>query len=495
MINRKIIPALAVMSGCAFSAMAGKNPNIVFILADDMGCGDVACLNAESKIPTPHLDALAAGGLTLTDAHTSSAVCTPSRYSIMTGRYCWRSKMKRGVLGGYSPALIEPGRETMASVLKNQGYNTACIGKWHLGMDLKTTDGKKPGQSGEEGGYHCNLDWQAPIKNSPTSNGFDYFFGIAGSLDMPPYVYVENEHFIGAGTETKAFHRPGPALPAFEAYKVMDELTAKVTGYIAKQTAQKPFFIYFAMTAPHNPRSPNKEFQGKSGIGPYPDLCMEVDHHVGQVMAALKAQGLARNTLVVFTSDNGCENLAYEQLKTTGHSSCGVFRGVKRDLWEGGHRVPTFVSWPGKITANTCSDETICLTDFMPTFAELTGYSMPDNAAEDGVSLLKLLKGESFKKPLRDGTVHHSLHGDFAIRQGDWVFIDAPDGDDRGTEPDWFKEMRGYTSHPYPGELFNLAEDLSEHKNLYGTCPERVQQMKALLEKYKSSNRSTGLTP
>lgn len=475
------------------TASAVDRPNIVFILADDMGYGDVSCLNAESKLKTPHLDALAAGGMTLTDVHTSSAVCTPSRYSIMTGRYCWRSKMKRGVLSGYSPALIETGRETMASMLKAQGYNTACIGKWHLGMDLETTDGKKPDQTDEAGGYTCNLDWAAPIKKSPTSNGFDYFYGITGSLDMPPYVYVENEHFVGEGTETKAFHRPGPAHADFEAFKVMDELTDKVTHYIGQQQADKPFFIYFAMTAPHNPRSPNKEFKGKSGVSPYGDLCMEVDHHVGQVMAALKAQGMDQNTLVVFTSDNGCENLAYDQLKTSGHSSCGVFRGVKRDLWEGGHRVPTFVSWPKEIQAGSATDETVCLTDFMTTFADLTGYALPKNAAEDGVSLLGLLKGATYDNTLRDATVHHSLHGDFAIRQGDWVFIDAPDGDDRDSEPDWFKELRGYTKDAFPGELFNLEDDLSERKNLYGTYPERVQKMKTLLEKYKTDSRSVAI--
>lgn len=449
---------------------------------------------------------MAAGGLTLTDAHTSSGVCTPSRYSILTGRYCWRSNMKRGVLGGYSPALIEEGRETMASVLKAQGYNTACIGKWHLGMSLPTTDGQKAKQVGggtityangkkfvDEGEMSTNVDWSGKIKRSPISNGFEMFFGINGSLDMPPYVYIEKDRFTGTPTTIKAFHRPGPAMADFEAVNVIPELADKLVEYIGEQTPATPFFVYFPITGPHNPVVPTKEWQGKSGIGFYGDFCMQINHHVGQIMQALKDQGMDQNTLVVFSSDNGVENHGYDLFKTTGHASSGDFRGVKRDLWEGGHRVPTFVHWPDGIKAGSISDEAVCLTDFMPTFADITGAKLSKDAAEDGTSILSVLKGATFKTPLREGTVHHSLKGEFAIRVGDWVFIDALNGNDRDNEPEWYAEARGYIAHGQPGEFYNLSVDPEQKKNVYAEHPEKVEQMKALLEKYKTEERSISL--
>ncbi|MDZ8117701.1 sulfatase family protein [Pontiella agarivorans] len=492
-----------VIAGLCHVAAAGARPNIIFILADDMGYGDVSCMNPEAKFKTPNLDAMADHGLMLTDAHTSSGVCTPSRYSVLTGRYCWRSKMKRGVLGGYSPALIEDGRETMASVLKARGYNTACIGKWHLGMNFPTTDGKKAGQKGggtmtyrngkrftDDGEMKTNVDWSGKIERSPTSNGFDYFFGINGSLDMPPYVYIENDRFTGTPTAIKAFHRPGPATVDFEAEQVIPELTDRLLNYIRQQDGTTPFFVYFPITGPHNPVVPAKAWQGKSGIGAYGDFCMQIDHHVGQIMQALKDKGFYENTIVVFSSDNGVENHAYEQFRKTGHNSSAAFRGVKRDLWEGGHHVPTLVQWPAVIAPGRVSNETVCLTDFMPTFAEIADFRLPENAAEDGVSLLPIFQGLERRKPLRAGTVHHSLKGEFAIRVGNWVFIDAPDGNDRDNEPDWYKKERGYLPHNQPGELYDLSVDPWQRKNVYAEHPERVQQMKALLELYKAESRS-----
>lgn len=502
--------ALAVLSVACFGTAAvqaekSERPNIIFIFADDMGYGDVSRFNPVSKFKTPHLDALAARGMTLTNAHSSSGVCTPSRYSVMTGRYCWRSKMKRSVLGGYSPALIESGRETMASMLKKKGYATACIGKWHMGMDLPTTDGQRAKQVGGAQVIYTNdkpslvegteplttnVDWTGKISHSPTSNGFDYFFGINGSLDMPPYVYIENDHFIGTPTEVKAFHRPGPALTDFEAVQVMPELTEKLVDYIGEQRADTPFFVYFPMTGPHNPVVPAKEWQGKSGIGAYGDFCMQIDHHIGQIMQALKDKGFDQNTLVVFSSDNGPESYTYELYKETGHAASAHLRGLKRDLWEGGHRVPTLVSWPAKIKAGGVSGETICLTDFMPTFADITGYVLAEDAAEDGVSLWPLLGGKNYVAPLREGTVHHSLTGEFALRMGDWVFIDNASGSDRDNEPEWYAVERGYQPHHQAGELYNLSEDLEQRQNVYAAYPEKVQQMKNQLEKYKKNARS-----
>ncbi|MDF7824826.1 arylsulfatase [Pontiellaceae bacterium B12227] len=505
--NRPLILSLLIMlslqSALGNQKPEAARPNILFILADDMGYGDVSCLNPEAKFKTPHLDAMAASGLMLTDAHTSSGVCTPSRYSILTGRYCWRSNLKRGVLGGYSGALIEEGRETMASVLKAQGYNTACIGKWHMGMDLPTTDGKKAKQVGggtitykdgkkvvDDGEMKTNVDWSGLIKRSPVSNGFDYFFGINGSLDMPPYVYIENDRFVGKPTTIKAFHRPGPAHKDFEAVNVLPELTDKLIDYIGRQKKETPFFVYFPITGPHNPVVPTAGWQGKSGIGSYGDFCMQIDHHVGQIMQALKDNGLYENTLVVFSSDNGVENHGYDQFRNTGHSSSGDFRGVKRDLWEGGHHVPTFVSWPAGIKAGSVSGETVCLTDFMPTFAEMAGFQCLEGMAEDGVSLLPVFQGLEVREPLRNGTVHHSLKGEFAIRMGDWVFIDAPNGSDRDNEPEWYAAARGYVAHDQPGELYNLSVDPEQKKNVYAEHPERVERMKTVLERYKSEPRS-----
>ena len=486
-----------VASVCMLTALncsASQKPNIIFILADDMGFGDASCLNPEAKFQTPHLDSLAANGLTLSDAHSSSGVCTPSRYSVLTGRYCWRTWLKRGVFGGYNGALINDGRETIASALKAEGYKTACIGKWHVGMDFPTTDGKPAKQIGMKKGEEIstNIDWAGKIERSPISNGFDYFYGISASLDFPPYVYIENDRFTETPTTLKASHRWGPATADFEAVNVMGELTDKVIEFIDENASgNQPFFIYFPLTSPHNPRVPTKEWQNKSGIGSFGDFCMQTDHHVGEIMQALKERGIDENTLVVFSSDNGCENLAYDQFLKTGHSSSGQFRGVKRDTWEGGHRVPTFVHWPAKIKGGRISDETVCLTDFMPTFAAIAGHKLAANEAEDGVNLLPLLTGEKLEKPLREATIHHSLSGVFAIRQGDWVFIDAPTGSDRKNEPAAYAKARGYQPHNQAGELYDLSVDIEQKRNVYAEYPERVQQMKALLEKYKSQPRKT----
>ena len=486
----------AAATSPASNAPAGRKPNIVYILADDMGYGDLGCQNPKSKIPTPNLDLLAAQGVRFSDAHDPTAVCTPTRYGILTGRYCWRSRLKKGVLGLWGQTLIEPDRLTVPALLRQHGYATACIGKWHLGWNWPTKDGGPP-RSGPD--RLSNVDFTKPIADGPTTRGFDTYFG-TDVPNYPPYCFIENDRTVGipSAPSTPVFNIPGPMLPEWKWVDIMPELTRRAVKYVedaAKALPARPFFLYFPLTAPHFPIVPTPEFQGKSGAGLYGDFVAQVDWTVGQVLEALERAGLASDTLVVFTSDNGPEVArevgvgAYERIQKYGHASMGDLRGVKRDAWEGGHRVPFLARWPGRIKPGTVSGEIVCHTDLMATLAGLLGIRLPDDAGEDSYNILPALLGEKLEKPIREATVHHSCNGKFAIRQGDWVFIDAPTGDDN-KEPDWLKEERGYKSHNFPGELYDLAQDPSERRNLYGERPEIVQRLKALLEKYKAEGRS-----
>lgn len=474
--------------------MMKRLPNIVFILADDMGYGDLSCQNPESKIQTPNLDRLAAGGMRFTDAHASSAVCTPSRYAILTGRYCWRSRLKSGVLWGYSEHLIEQGRMTVASMLKGCGYHTACVGKWHLGWDWQKRD---DADDLDKDDPTQGVDFRKPILNGPTSVGFDWFYGIAASLDMPPYCYVENDRptaipdDIIEDSPWNAFWRRGPIAPDFRHREVLPHLTEKAVNYIRQRGSDPdtPFFLYFPLPAPHTPILPTEQFQGCSGAGDYGDFCVQVDAVVGQVMEALDSIGATENTLVIFTSDNGPEVIAYERARTYKHYSMGPLRGLKRDTWEGGHRIPFIAHWPERIQPGSVSHQVISLVDLLATAADIAGVSLPQDAGEDSLSILPVLQGEAIDRSRREAIVYHSHDGEFAIRQGDWVFIDAPTGDNNG-EPEWLKKERGYESHSYPGELYHLNDDLAQSRNLYGDYPEKVKELKALLERYKAEGRS-----
>ena len=354
-------------------AAPGKRPNIVYILADDMGYGDVGCLNPESKIPTPHMDALGKNGMIFTDAHSGSAVCTPTRYGILTGRYCWRSPLKNGVLWGYSPPLIDTQRTTVASLLKSRGYHTACVGKWHLGMGWATQDGKEAAEG--------TVDYSQPIAGGPTALGFDYFFGIPASLDMDPYVYVENDRGVEAPTEHieerkgLGFYRGGPIAPGFKHKEVLPKFTQKAVEVIDTHVAEQPdapLFLYLPLAAPHTPILPNEEFVGKSSIGDYGDFVCEVDWAVGQVVEALTRNGMLDNTLLIVTSDNGCSPMAdFKHLESQGHDPSYHFRGHKADIFEGGHRIPFIAHWPESIPAGTICDHITCLTDLTATAAEI----------------------------------------------------------------------------------------------------------------------------
>jgi len=471
-----------------------KKPNIIYILADDMGYGDVSYLNKKSKIPTPNIDRLGKDGMIFTDAHSGSAVCTPTRYGIITGRYAWRSKLKQHVLFGYADHLIETGRSTVPSLLKKHGYKTAAFGKWHLGMDLPLlggeTERKAANEVDWEGKKFRNIDWTKKIKNGPNSNGFDYFYGIPASLDMDPYVYIENDRFVAPAIKNQDWVkgvRKGPAMKGFKLLEVLPTITRKTVEYINEQKKDTPFFIYMALTAPHTPIVPVKEFQGKTVLGKYGDFCTQVDNSVAQVLNALDDKGLAGNTIVIFTSDNGCSPSAkVKKLEKKGHFPSYIYRGYKSDIFEGGHRIPFLIRWPGKIKPSTISDETICLTDLMATCAAIVGDDLKYNEAEDSYNILPVLKGEQYQKPLREATVHHSYYGSFAIRQGKWKLEVTPGSGGWGYPRNKKAEELGLP----PVQLYDLENDVAETTNIYKEHPEVVKELTALLEKYKKQGYS-----
>ena len=483
--------------------MSATHPNIIYILADDLGYGDLSCYNPDSMIPTPNLDALASQGMRFTDAHAPSSVCTPSRYSILCGRYCWRTALKQSVLWPWDASLIEPDRLTVGQMLRERGYRTACIGKWHLGWNWATKDGSPAYGDLSPGEYEMskrhalsdNIDFTQPVKGGPVDCGFDYYFG-EDVPNFPPYTWFENDRILAQPTEEKPdemYGAPGPMAPGWELEAVMPELTRRTVKYI-EESDDSPFFLYFPLTAPHTPIVPTDDFKGMSGAGDYGDFVCEVDWTVGEVMKALDRRGIADNTLLIFTSDNGPENSAYKRIQEFGHYSMDGLRGLKRDTWEGGHRVLFIARWPVRTEAGAVNDEPICLIDLMATAASLVDYGLPEDAGEDSYSILPALVGEPCEPPLRGEIVHNSIQGNFAIRQGEWVFIDSPSGD-ANREPDWLKEERGYVPHDHPGELFNVAEDRIEKNNLYAAHPDRVKSLKALLEKYKQEGRSDGRNP
>jgi arylsulfatase A len=495
----RLILSLAALLGLVVPTFGADKPNIVVILADDLGYGDVQRFNPYGWIKTPNLDKLADAGCILTDAHSPSAVCSPTRYGLITGRYAWRSKLKNGVLGGLSPRLIEPDRLTVAQFLKDNGYHTACIGKWHLGMDWQLKPGKQVSElSIEPREQVFNVEYDKPIKNGPNAVGFDYYFGISASLDMVPYTYIENDRVVADPTEDRDFPlrlgnekggrcRKGPAAPGFEVEDVLPMLRDRTVNYIADRAKEnKPFFLYLPLTSPHTPINPTKEWQKKSGFdAPYTDFVMQTDAAVGDVLAALKKHGFEDNTLVIFTSDNGCSPQAdFPTLLKIGHNPNHVFRGNKADVYEGGHRVPFIVRWPGKVKPKTESKALAVHTDILATCADAIGAKLPDDAGEDSVSLLPAL-GVT-KGPVRDGLVVHSINGSFGVREGKWKLCLCPDS--------------GGWSDPRPGkgpvgapavQLFDLTQDIGEKTNLSDKHQDVVARLTKQLEKWVNDGRST----
>lgn len=468
-----------------------KKPNLVFIFADDMGYGDLSCLNEHAAFATPNLDQLAAQGKHFTDAHASSAVCTPSRYSVLTGRYNWRSVLKQGVTEGYSRPIIEEGRMTVAGMLRERGYRTACVGKWHLGMEWPLKNGGVADtRQAEE-----DIDFTRPIRRGPVDSGFDYYYGISASLDMPPYVYIENDRStslptrIFAGAGGKKYMRGGLIGDDFDPADVLPKTTANVESLIAEYARDEaPFFIYFPLPAPHTPILPTAAFQGKSGTNEYGDFCLQVDHTVGRVMAALEQQGLTDDTIVIFSADNGCSPMAdFAELAQYGHNPSYRFRGHKADIYEGGHRIPLIVRWPAAIAPGTASGQTVCLVDLMATMAEITGYRLPDTAGEDSVSNLPIWNG-SAAAPVREATVHHSINGSFSIRKGPWKLELCPgSGGWSPPRPNHPEENEGLP----PIQLYDLTRDIGERENLQAEHPDIVAELLALLTQYVRNGRST----
>ena len=468
-------------------AASAQKPNIVFILADDMGYGDVQALNPGSKIPTPHLNQLAEQGMTFTDAHTGSGVCTPTRYGLITGRYSWRGKLKKGVLNGYGFPLIEDGRATVASFLREQGYSTGIVGKWHLGLGFA------------RGADEQDIDFTQPVTDGPHTRGFDFSFIIPASLDFPPYVYIRNGQItrntvLQSAVSFPGFLRKGPRGRDLVVADALDDLTAEAAAYIHQRAdEEKPFFLYFPLTAPHKPALPHDRFVGSTGLGPYGDFVTQVDWTVGQILNALDGAGVAEETLVIYSSDNGSymrrlspgeadhvSDPTIQSYDETHHTSNSAFRGTKADIYEGGHHVPFFARWPGKVRAGSRTDATICLTDFFATAAEIVGSPLPDDAAEDSFSLLPVLtgRGEFERAPV----IHHSSGGMFAIRDGKWKLV-AGNGSGGRLKP--LGEVFG---RPY--QLYDLSEDIAEIEDRIEQVPEVAQRLEAELERLRNVGRS-----
>ncbi|MBI1247196.1 sulfatase-like hydrolase/transferase [bacterium] len=446
-------------------AQADK-PNIVMILCDDLGYGDVHCYNPEhGKIPTPNADMLASQGMMFTDAHSGSSVCTPTRYGLLTGRYSWRTKLQKGVVTGFSPCLIDENRPTVASFLKSQGYQTGIIGKWHLNFlycDAKTGEPYSPkkGKSPPVG---------AKVPDGPLSRGFDYYHGFHHARDMQ--TVIENDTVIA--------HDPP--------INMLPRLTGKAVEYIDNHAKDdKPFFLYVPLGSPHTPILPTPQWQGKSGLGDYGDFVMQTDNVIGEVSKALERNRLSDNTLVILSSDNGCSKAAgIPQLAAKGHLVSGPLRGSKADIWDGGHRVPFIVRWPGKVEAGSSNDQLICLVDLLATVAEIVGHDVPEGAGEDSVSFLPALSGKPIEST-RKGVIHHSISGHFAYRLGPWKLALA-----RGSGG-WSSPNENQVSKDAPvAQLYNMVEDLGEQDNQIFARTEIAERLLEQLKSDVNRGRST----
>ena len=474
---------LAFFLASVAGAGSSSKPNIVYILTDDLGYGDVQCLNPElGKIQTPEIDAFATQGMVFTDAHSSSSVCTPTRYSLLTGRYNWRSRLQNAIIHTFDGPLIPQDRMTVASYLKGNGYKTACIGKWHLGLKMPTINDEALVSEGL-----TNIDWAGRIDGGPVDLGFDYYYGAAAGVNMYPYIYIENDRFIGECTEIDGpANRRGAAHKDFDPVQVLPILARKSVEYIKQQDASTPFFAYVALTAPHTPIVPTKDWQGKSEVGAYGDFVMQTDAVIGEIIDTVDEAGFGENTIVIVTSDNGFSKWAgLEKVLETGHHPSAEYRGYKSDVWEGGHRVPFIVRWPAVVKKGSTSDQTICLIDLMATCSDILGVDYPVDAGEDSVSFLPALTGEPIVST-RKGIIHHSFYGHFAYRSGKWKLLLAK-GSGGWTSP---------TENEVPGgapiaQLYDMEEDPSETTNLYFDRPEVVKRLLAELESDVKRGRST----
>ena len=481
-LKRLILPALffglsALMSS---AVIAQEAPHIVFIMADDIGFADVQVNNPDSDIPTPNINKLAEQGRNFTNAHTTSAVCTPTRYGVLTGRYNWRSTLKDGVLWKYNAPLIDDDRMTVASMLSKNGYYTSVVGKWHLGLGWQDKDVTKP------------------LKSGPTTIGFDHSYIFPNSGDIPPYVFVSNLETVGEDFEKVSGDsfgagRTGMRRVGLEAEDILPEQTKEAVRVIREHGQERDdqrLFLYFPLTAPHKPVAPSEQFQGKTDKGKYGDFVHQVDWTVGKVMKALKQAGMSENTLVIFTGDNGASPNAARSAIQKGHKPSKPFRGGKTHVWEGGHREPFIAHWPGHVKPGTQSDALISTADLMATAADLVDFELPDDAGEDSRSMLPVLLNENGDGQIRESAVYHSQEGHFAIQMGKWKLITVNDGGG------WANEKKfGLPSHPIdknmPMQLYNIKKDPKEHNNLYNKRPKVVKKLKQELIKQVNYGRST----
>lgn len=476
-------------------------PNVVILYADDLGYGDVQSYNQDrGRIATPHIDRLATQGMRFTDGHSSSGVCSPSRYTILTGRYHWRTRLQSGIVGLWGSPLIKPDRVTIASLAKEQGYATACIGKWHLGWNwpiaetqkqfFKTTgyNGKKDLEATDQHRAAWKQAFSKPISGGPTAVGFDEYFG-TDVPNWPPYCFIENDRTVGIPSEFAAPNlfiknqasQQGPALPGWTLEPILPALGDRACDFINRQAkSASPFLLYLPLTSPHTPLSVNDEWKGKSNLNLYADFVMETDSIVGKVLAALEQNKIDKKTLIIFTSDNGCAPyIGVDQLEKKGHFPSGDLRGYKADAWEGGHRVPFIVRWDGVTKPGSICNQLVHQSDLLATLSEVMQAHLPDNAGEDSVSFLPLLKGSN--SPVRENSVSCSIRGIPSIRKNQWKYIPVQ------SSGGWGKG--GDQSQPH--QLYNLENDIGETQNLASTHPAVVEELQQLLETLIRRGRST----
>ncbi len=487
-----------LLAGPLSSATQPARPHVLLIYTDDQGYGDVSALNPKSRFQTPNLDRLVREGMAFTDAHSSDTVCTPSRYGLLTGRYSWRTRMKKGVMGAEGEGLIAEGRTTLASMLRDSGYRTAMVGKWHLGMTFHGNKG--------------NRDWSRPVLDGPVDKGFDYFYGIPASMNYGVLTYIENRRILDPPTlwtQKKANEiaiadyritppyertRAGGELevaPSFDDQQVLTVFTNRAVRWLddfASEGGDEPFFLYVAYTSPHKPVIPIPEFQGKSEAGAYGDFMMETDAHIGSLLEALDRNEMTRDTLVLVTSDNGPETTYRERLKRFGHASAGGLRGGKRDLYEGGHRVPFVVRWPAVVKPGQRSSDLVCQTDLLATMAEVLDRELEPDEAEDSVSFLPILKGE--QRPTRPPVIHHSSAGYFAIRDGRWK-LNMIRGSGGSLAPRIVEAKLGEPQF----ELYDISADLAETNNVAGQEPGVVSRLRDEITRIVTTGRSTAGPP
>ncbi|MEM9019543.1 MAG: arylsulfatase [Planctomycetota bacterium] len=481
------LTALVVLLLCHTAAQsqaqAQAHPNILIFYADDLGYGDLSGQNPDSKIPTPYLDALADSGARFTDGHSSSGICTPSRYALLTGRHHWRDF--HGIVGSMGGSVFKPERLTLPEMLKEEGYTTACIGKWHLGWDwesIRVAPGIKP---------EC-FDWSQPIPDGPLAHGFDHYFGDT-VINFPPYAWIEDDRMaqvpdtmMDESTWPKIKEgrwecRDGPMVTGWNPYEVLPTLADWGVAYISSREEQdQPFFLYFAFPGPHAPIIPNDAFDGRSDAGPYGDFVVQTDDIVGRMLKALDQAGLTDNTIVIFSADNGPERYAYARDQKFNHWSAAPFRGLKRDIYEGGHRVPFIIRWPGVTRPGSTVDALVSQVDLMASFAAMLDYELPDDAAEDSHNILPYLRGET--DSIRTSHVHNTFPNQYALRDGDWLLINTKTGYRSGGYEAWEQRREYPPDNDLPVELYNLTQDIGQRNNLAADHPEVVERMRALLQ-------------